>query len=118
MDITISTRHGEIDQRHKSYVREKLEAVLEDRPIKIINAKVVFDVQKNRQMVELIVNVKHQDFEATAETYDMHESIDTAVDKISSQMARYVDKVQDHHKRRGATSVTPETEEVPEEEEV
>ena len=39
------------------------------------------------------------DVEADIETYDMHESIDSVVEKAHAQLKKQHDKIQNHHKR-------------------
>lgn len=98
MEIIVSGRHVTVSDEMKEYVKQKLDAVLEGRPLKISSVRVILDVQKNRHKAEVIVHIKHHNLEADAETYDMYESIDAMVEKIEVQIFRYLDKVQDHHK--------------------
>ena len=97
MEIAISGRHFDISQKMKDYVESKLSEVFAEKTIKIISSKVVLDVQRTRCKAEVIVNAKHIDFEAVVETFEMYDSIDKAIDKVSVQLRKYLDKVQSHH---------------------
>lgn len=98
MSIIVSGRHGLISDAEKEYTEKKLGAIL-DEYHKITSARVVLDVQKMRHFTEIIVYGKHLNIEAEAESYDIYESIDSAVGKIDKQLRRFFDKVQDHHKK-------------------
>lgn len=111
MEIVVSSRHQHVSNETKQYVAEKIDAILENKTIKITSVKVVLDQQKNRYMAEVIVNAKNVDFEADAETFELYESIDTAVDKIDSQLSRYLDKKQDHHNKHQSIKDIPEKDE-------
>lgn len=99
MEIIVSGRHLEVEKETKKYVEEKLASALDFKSLKITSARVILDMQKNRFKAEIIVNMKQLSVEADAETYDLYESIDTAVEKIGKQVKRYMDKKQDHHKK-------------------
>jgi putative sigma-54 modulation protein len=117
MEIAVSSRHGNPGNEIKEYLRQKIEAVLEGRPLKIIRVNAILDIQKTRNKAEVIVNLKNHSFEADAETYNMQEAIDTVVDKIATQISRHLDRVQDHHKRKSTAEVASilQPEEKPEE---
>ncbi len=97
MEIIVSGRHISVTEAIKTYAEEKLEAILASYH-KIGTVRVVLDVQKARCKAEIIVHGKNLDMEADAESYDMYESIDTAIAKIDHQLTKYFDKIQDHHK--------------------
>lgn len=113
MDIIVSGRHVTVSDEMKEYVKQKLETILDGRPLKITTVRVILDIQKNRHKAEVIVHIKHHDLEADAETYDMYESIDAMVEKIEVQILRYLDKAQDHHKA-GRTARKIPKDEIPE----
>ncbi len=96
MQIIISARNCSVSDALKAQVEEKLSAVLNRPNLKITSARVVIEIQKERNIVEISVNLKNHQFEAKGETKDMYESIDTAVGKIGTQIEKLVDKVQDH----------------------
>jgi putative sigma-54 modulation protein len=97
MEITVTARHSSISDTLKDYAQTKLESVLEGLH-KISSAKVILDIQKSMNRAEIIVHGKNINFEADSESYDMYQSVDLTVDKISKQLHKYFDKIQDHHK--------------------
>lgn len=97
MTIMVSGRHFSVSEEMKDYAENKLKAILEDKH-KITNVQIVLDLQKTRHKAEIIVHGKNLNIEADSETYDMYESIDTAMGKIDRQINKYFDKKQDHHK--------------------
>ncbi len=99
MDIIISGRHVSVTDAIREHAEEKLGPVVESYP-KITSARLVLDVQKNRQEAEVIIHGKNLEVEARAESYDMYESIDKAVDKADKQLKKHFDKLQDHHKKK------------------
>lgn len=96
MQIIISARNCSVSDALKAQVEEKLNAVLDHPNLKITSARVVLEIEKERNIVEISVNMKNHQFEAKAETKDMYESIDAAVGKINTQILKLIDKVQDH----------------------
>lgn len=112
MEIIFSARHANLAPEIKDYAQNKIDAILEGRPLKITSINVILDIEKSRNLAEVIINIKNHDVESKAEAYDMYEAIDTVVDKIETQIARYLDKKQDHHnhKRDKGLVSTPGTE--------
>ncbi len=100
MDIVYSGRHLDVTNDLKDYSDKKLQPVIDNKNLKITSVKVVLSMEKNRQKAEIIINMKHLNVEADAETYDMYESIDKAVDKVDHQITRFLDKKQDHKTNR------------------
>lgn len=97
MQIIISGRHLSVTSEMKQHLEDKLTEILDKKNLKVSTVRAVLTIEKTRHKAEIIVNMKHNDITAVAETYDMYESIDNAVSKIDIQVRRYIDKVQDHH---------------------
>ena len=110
MEIIISGRHFTVGSEIKQYVEEKLNDVLNIQTLKISSTRVILDHQKARYRAEIIVNMKHFDIEASEETYNIYEAIDNTVEKISRQIRKRLDKLQDHHKRPQASELIAEEE--------
>ena len=108
MTITVSGRHVSVTDAMKNYAESKLEAILEGRH-KITNVNVVLDLQKTRNKAEIIIHGKNLNIEADCESYDMYESIDSALGKIDRQLSKYFDKKQDHHKTQRSMPVIKRT---------
>ena len=73
----------------RDYARKKIEGLHLDYP-KIIEAKVILDVQKNRQIAEIILFcTNHITIEADTESRDMYVSLDETIEKIARRMRKH-----------------------------
>jgi putative sigma-54 modulation protein len=97
MSIIISVRSGNISDTLKDYAEKKAQVIIEDYS-KITSVRVILDTQKSRYRAEVIMRGKNINIEADQESYDMYDSIDNAMDKVSKQLRRHLDKIQDHNK--------------------
>ena len=100
MQIIISSRKCSVSDALKAQIENKLNTVLDHPNLKITSVRVMLDIEKERNIVDISVNLKNHQLEAKAETKDMYESIDVAVGKIDSQILRLIDKVQDHGNKK------------------
>ena len=98
--VQITGRHVQATEAIKRYAESKIDNLHLDYP-RIIEAHVILDIEKYRQIVEIILHCSnHITIEATAETTDMYASIDQAVDKIAQQMRKYKTKILRTHRPR------------------
>lgn len=111
MEIIVSNRHFPVSNETKEYVTERIEGIIEGKTIKISSVRVVLDSQRTLKKAEIIIKAKNVEIEASDESYDMNASIDATLNKIETQLNRYIDKKQDHHK-------TPSTKDIAEKENV
>ncbi|WP_411828105.1 ribosome hibernation-promoting factor, HPF/YfiA family [Luteolibacter sp. AS25] len=89
LPITITVRHEEVTDSLREYAQKKIEGLHLDYP-KIIEAKVILDVQKNRQIAEIILFcTNHITIEADSESRDMYVSLDETISKISRRMRKH-----------------------------
>lgn len=88
--VSITVRHESITDSLRDYVHKKMDGLHLDYP-KIIEAKAVLDVQKNRHIAEIILYcANHITIEASSETFDnMYASIDHTISKIARRMRKY-----------------------------
>ena len=98
MQVIISGRHFDVPSEMKAQIENDVRAVFEGKPLKVTSVRVVLELEKTRYKVEFIAAMKHHDIEATAESYDLVESLDAAMSKFETQVSRYLDKKQDHHR--------------------
>lgn len=101
MQITISGRHFDVTPEMKTQIENDVRAIFDKKSLKVSSVQVVLELEKTRFKVEFIAAMKNHDIEAVAETYDINEAIDTALKKLEVQVARYLDKKQDHHRGIG-----------------
>jgi len=87
--ITITVRHETVTDALRSHATKKVEGLHLDYP-RIIEAKVILDVQKNRHVAEIILFcANHITIEASSETEDMYKSIDETISKIARRMRKH-----------------------------
>jgi putative sigma-54 modulation protein len=98
MQIKVSTRHGHIDDEIQGRIKEKAERLthLFDRLTMI---EVTVDHQRSDSLVEFLVQAEHKhDFVAREKHTELMAAVDLALDKISMQLRRYKEKIQDHRR--------------------
>ena len=89
--IVVTGRHVEVTEAMREYARKKLEGLHLDYP-RIIEAKVVLDVQKhhNQQKAEIVLFcANHITIEADATSSDIYASIDETISRISRRMRKF-----------------------------
>lgn len=97
MQISISTRHGQLSEATQDKLRAKAERVV--RLFERLQAiEVTVDLEhRETPTVELLVSAEHKhDFVATESGADLLVCVDGAVRKIEQQLRKYKEKVQDH----------------------
>ena len=88
LPITVTVRHETVTDSLRDYAHKKIEGLHLDYP-RIIEAKAILDVQKNRHIAEVILFcANHIVIEAHTEGQDMYASIDETVSKIARRMRK------------------------------
>ena len=87
--ITVTVRHEKVTDSLRDYATKRIEGLHLDYP-KIIEAKAILDVQKNRHVVEIILFCSnHIIIDASSESKDMYASIDDTISKIARRMRKH-----------------------------
>lgn len=95
-NINVTGRHVQVTDAMKDYAMEKVSKI--DRfSQRIIDVNITMDIQKLEHRVDIVLKVDHIKIKAQAITDNMYASIDKATDKISEQLRRYKNKIQEHH---------------------
>jgi putative sigma-54 modulation protein len=105
VQITISARHGHLNEETQRFIRTKAEKLLHffDRLTMI---EVTVDMQKERKLVELVVQAEHKhDFVAREGDPDLAAAVDLVLAKLEGQLRRYKEKIQDHRRTPSAGEV-------------
>ena len=88
LPITVTVRHESVTDSLRDYAQSKIEGLHLDYP-RIIEAKAILDVQKNRHIAEVILFcANHIVIEADTEGPDMYAAIDETVSKIARRMRK------------------------------
>lgn len=86
--LTVTVRHESITDALRDFVQKKVATLHLDYP-RIIEAKAILDVQKNRHVAEIILYcANHITIEASSESEDMYKSIDETISKIARRMRK------------------------------
>ncbi|MEZ5300818.1 MAG: ribosome-associated translation inhibitor RaiA [Verrucomicrobiales bacterium] len=89
LPITVTGRHVDVSDAMRDYATKKIEGLHLDYP-KIIEAKAILDVQKNRHIAEVILFcANHITIEADSQTDDMYAAIDETMSKIARRMRKH-----------------------------
>ncbi len=117
MDIVVNVRHGEVTERFRDHVQDKL-ARLEKHDQKVIRIEVEVEKERNPRQhdrsvkVELTAFTKGPVVRAEAAADDKMAALDLALDKMSAQMRRAADRKRVHRGRRAPVSVAQATAEL------
>lgn len=86
--ITITVRHEKVTDSIREFVQKKIGTLHLDYP-KIIEARVILDVQKKRHIAEIILFcANHIVIDASTEGTDMYAAIDETISKIARRMRK------------------------------
>ena len=98
--ITVTVRHEQTTESLKKYAAGKVSGLHLDYP-KIIEARVILDVQGKRHAAEVILFcANHITIDASSETENMYYSIDATIDKIARRMRKYKTRLLKKHRPR------------------
>ncbi|SKB04844.1 putative sigma-54 modulation protein [Prosthecobacter debontii] len=105
LPIIVTGRHIEITEAIRDYAHKKIESLHLDYP-RIIEAKVILDVQQYRQMAEIILFcADHIHIEVRSTTEDIYASIDESIAKIARRMRKYKTRLLKSHRPRKEGSI-------------
>lgn len=100
LPITVTGRHVSVTSAMRDYATKKVEGLHLDYP-KIIEAKVILDVQKHGQIAEIILFcANHIQIEATSETSDIYSAIDETIAKVARRMRKHKTRLLKKHRPR------------------
>lgn len=102
MEVSISSRHGSLNAEAQAYIEQKLPK-LEHLFDRLVSIQVTVDFQFPDPEVEILVDAEHKhDFVAKERAPSATAAFDEALAKMESQLRRYKEKIQDHHRRSSA----------------
>jgi putative sigma-54 modulation protein len=115
MRYEFTGRHITVTPALESHAREhldKLDKILDSAPMR---AHVILEVEKHRQMAEILVSWRDHTFTSNAVTKDMYDSITQAAEKIEKQLFKLKDRFASG-KRQNLSTVEAAAANQPEEE--
>ncbi len=97
VNFNFTFRNTDTSDAVKDYATEKLTTSLRKFINQDVDAHVILDVEKRRQIAELTIHCYGHDFVCKDESESMYKSVDAIVEKISKQLRKHKDKITDHH---------------------
>jgi putative sigma-54 modulation protein len=98
LPITITVRHEQVTDALRDHAHRKIESLHLDYP-RIIEAKVILDVQKNRHIAEIILFcANHITIDAQTEGKDMYVALDETIEKIARRMRKHKTRLMKKHR--------------------
>jgi putative sigma-54 modulation protein len=117
VQIKISVRHGHLNDTTQQFIRDKAEKLLHFFE-RLTMIEVTVDLKQDPKWVEFLVQAEHKhDFVAHESHPDLLAAVDLVLDKLSLQLRRYKEKIQDHRRTpsTGKVAGSPRVEESGEE---
>ena len=101
MNLLITAHHFQLTPAIRQYVEEKVERLTRHFD-EVREIEVVLVVEENadkdrRQRAEMNVRVKGDTLHGQSDAQDIYAALDSVLEKMDRQVARYKDKVQDHN---------------------
>ena len=98
LPITVTGRHVSVTEPMREYAEKKVAGLHLDYP-KIIEAKVLLNVEQERHIAEIILFcANHIVIEAHSTTTDMYASIDETISKIARRMRKHKTRMLKSHR--------------------
>ncbi|MGD8414354.1 MAG: ribosome-associated translation inhibitor RaiA [Candidatus Latescibacterota bacterium] len=115
MNISTTSRQYDLAPALKDYAEGKV-LNLKRYFDHIVNAHLVFSLEKYRHKVEISLHVNGKDFISEDESDDMYVSVDRSIEKLERQLRRHKDKVKRRKSQHSVSDLTAPVEEDAEEE--
>jgi putative sigma-54 modulation protein len=110
MNISTTARHYDLAPALKDYAESKVQN-LKRYFDHIVNANLIFSLEKYRHKVEITLHVNGRDFVSIDESDDMYAAVDRSVDKLESQLRRHKDKLKRRKNNQGLGDAMAESSE-------
>jgi putative sigma-54 modulation protein len=109
MATEISGRNYDIPGDIRALVEKKLAKIQEKLFDDVIDVRVVLQVEKYRNICEILITGKDHDVKTVQESDEsMQDAINSALDHLKRQAQKNRKKIRDHHRRDGAKPVVNE----------
>ncbi|MEN9343894.1 MAG: hypothetical protein RLZZ453_681 [Chlamydiota bacterium] len=97
--IDVVGRGVEVTDPIRNYIWDKMDKI-ERFHHHIFHVHVGLEIQKLEHVCTILLKVDHIQIKSHASSTDMYASIDKAIDRLQRLMARYKERIQDHHKKK------------------
>lgn len=98
LPITVIVRNEQVTDALREHAQKKIEGLHLDYP-RIIEARAILDVQKNRHVAEIILFcANHITIEAHTEGKDMYSALDETTEKIARRMRKHKTRLMKKHR--------------------
>ncbi len=97
--VDIIGRNLQITDSIRAYVWDKLSKI-ERFHNHIIHFHMTLEIQKLEHICTIILKIDHTQVKCQANSTDMYATIDRAIDRLKSLLARYKSRIQDHHRKK------------------
>src|SRR5947209_15773668 len=102
MATEVTGRNFEITPQIRALLDKKLSKVVERLFNDVIDTRVVLQVEKYRNICEILIVGKEHDVKAVQESDDsMQDAINRAVDHVKRQAQKNRETIRDHHRKDG-----------------
>ncbi len=102
MATEISGRNYEIPPDIRSMIEKKLAKIEERLFDDVIDVRVVLQVEKYRNICEVLITGKEHDVKTVQESDDsMQDAVNSAMDHLKRQAQKNRNKIRDHHRKDG-----------------
>lgn len=105
MNISTTARHYDLAPALRDYAEGKVQH-LKHYFDHIVNAHLVFSLEKYRHKVEITLHVNGKDFVSIEESDDMYASVDRSVEKLEGQLRRHKDKITRRKNHQGLSEAS------------
>ena len=116
MNISTTSRHYKLPDALRDYAEGKVQN-LKKYFDHIVNARLIFTLEKYRHKVEITLHVNGKDFVGIEESDDMYVSVDRSVEKLERQLKKHKEKIRSRKSYQSVSDVISSEEEAVDEEE-
>src|SRR5882757_505490 len=103
MATTITGRKYEVTNAIRGLITTKLDKIVEKLFDDVIEVRVVLQVQKYRNICEILIHGKEHDVKAEQESEEsMQDAINRALDHVKRQAQKNRSTIRDHHRKDGS----------------
>ncbi len=97
--VDIIGRNIQVTEPIRMYVWDKLSKI-ERFHNHIMHLHMTLEIQKLEHVCTVVLKIDHTEVKCQADSTDMYASIDRAIDRLHTLLARYKSRLQDYHKKK------------------